>query len=120
MKSVNINKEQLLETVRENKKLHIEQYEESVRDYVELVKATAKHNNKIVATGDPEKYKGLNPFPQQPTSYETSYTKAIRMLEFEVSEVIEIDEQTFNQLVLDEWTWKSTFDSVSTFYKSAL
>ncbi len=118
MKSVRIEKDRLLSTIRENLVAHVEQYTESVEDYVNLVKTIAKHNYKIANTGDIEKFGKLKSFPKPPTSYEDSYTKAIRMLEFEVESVIEIDETTFNQLVLDEWGWKSSFVSASTFYKS--
>jgi hypothetical protein len=53
-----------------------------------------------------------------PTSYADSYTRAIRMLELSVEEVIEIDATTFNQLVLDEWQWKQQFTTMSSTYKS--
>ena len=39
--------------------------------------------------------------PSAPNSYEDSYKRAIRMLELSIDEVIEIEEDVFNQLVLE-------------------
>ena len=47
-----------------------------------------------------------------------NYTRAIRMLELSVEDVIEIEEHIFNQLVLDEWGWKQQFTAMSALYKS--
>jgi hypothetical protein len=42
------------------------------------------------------------------------------MLELSVDEVLEVEEDVFNQLVLDEWGWKHNFAATSAMYKSAL
>jgi len=40
------------------------------------------------------------------------------MLELSVEDVIEIDDTTFNQLVLDDWNWKDNFISSNSLYKN--
>lgn len=60
----------------------------------------------------------LKDVPDQPQTYENSYVRAIRMLELSAEDIIEVDELTFNQLVLDEWQWKHSFSASNTAYKS--
>jgi hypothetical protein len=117
MKDIKINKAKLLDIVRSNKEKHIAEFKESVSDYKELVLKIAENNLEIAQTGDRAQFSKIKSMPQTPTSYEDSYTRAIRMLELSEDEVIEIEEHTFNQLVLDEWQWKSSFTATTTAYK---
>ena len=55
-----------------------------------------------------------------PQSYEAEYTRAMRMLELSVDDTIEVEQDVFNQLVLDEWHWKMSFTASNTMYKSLL
>ena len=82
-----------------------------------VVKITAK-NLKIAKTGSLEKFKDFEDLPEKPHSYEDSYKKAIRMLELSVEDIIEVQEDTFNQLVLDEWHWKHVFSTTNAMYKA--
>jgi hypothetical protein len=75
-------------------------------------------NLKVAKTGDLEKFKRIRQMPPVPVSYEDSYKRAIRMLELSVDDIIEVEEDVFNQLVLDEWSWKRSFTANSTMYKS--
>lgn len=118
MNSVKMNREQLLEIVRENKEKHITAYIESVEDYKTAVLKIAKTNLKLAKTGDLTQIAQLKKFPSHPISYEDNYTKAIRMLELSVEAVIDVEEHIFNQLVLDEWGWKQQFVTASALYKS--
>jgi hypothetical protein len=40
------------------------------------------------------------------------------MLELSVEDTIELEEDVFNQLVLDEWTWKNAFVASNSLYKT--
>jgi len=53
-------------------------------------------------------------------SHEASYKRAIRMLELSVEDIIEVEEDIFNQLVLDEWSWKNQFVNLTLLYKTGL
>lgn len=120
MRNVKIEKSRLLETIKDNLEKHIELYNESVEDYKALVLKIYTNNLKIAKTGNLDKFSEMKNRPVAPESHEAEYKRAIKMLEFEVDEIVEIDETTFNQLVLDEWSWKENFVSSSAFYKSAL
>jgi hypothetical protein len=117
MKSVKMNRFTLLDIVKENKKTHIKLYEESVEDYKNAVIKVAKYNLKLANTSDLERMR-FKQFPSSPTSYEHQYSKAIRMLELSIDNEIELEEDVFNQLVLDEWSWKNSFVASGTLYKS--
>ena len=118
MRNVKLNKTELLDIVRKNKEKHVADYKESVQDYCDAALKIAQANLKLAKTGEMSKISDMQDMPHEPSSYEASYSRAIRMLELSVEEIIELDETTFNQLVLDEWSWKSSFTQTSTLYKS--
>ncbi len=120
MNAVKINRLELLTIVRENKEKHIAQYIESVADYKLVVLKNAKENLRLAKTEDLKEFAKIKNNPSVPVSYETSYSRAIRMLELSVEDVIEVEEDVFNQLVLDEWQWKHAFMAASTAYKMAM
>lgn len=118
MNAIKMNRTELLEIVRTNRDKHITDAVEAVADYKALVIKIATDNLELANTGDLTKLKDIKSLPGQPCSYEQSYTRAIRMLELSVEDIIEIEEDVFNQLVLDEWTWKNSFSASNTLYKS--
>lgn len=118
MRSVKIDKQELLKIVRENKEKHVKEYAESVNDYKAAVIKIAIENLEVAQLGIFEKMQKLQSFPPVPASYEDNYARAIRMLELSVEDVIELEDEIFNQLVLDEWHWKHGFMATSALYKS--
>ena len=113
-----LKKDELLKIVRENKEKHIKDYNESVSDYKKAVLKIAKSNLELAKTGKIEEIIKFRVVPSKPSSYENEYNRAIRMLELSVEDIIELQSDIFNQLVLDEWQWKSSFVSTSTLYKT--
>jgi hypothetical protein len=118
MRTVKVDKTKLMTTLLANRDTHVAAYNESVNDYKEVVAKMARANLKLANTGDLESIAKMKAIPSAPTSHEDSYTKAIKMLEFSVESVIELEEMIFNQLVLDEWSWKHAFTVTSTMYKT--
>lgn len=118
MHAVKVNRQELLGIVRANKDKHIAEYNESVTDYKAAVIKLAKANLKLVNTGELEEIAKCKAMPSKPTSYESNYTRAIRMLELSVEETIDVEEDVFNQLVLDEWAWKNAFVTAGALYKT--
>jgi hypothetical protein len=118
MNAIKMNRLQLLGLVQENKTKHIAEYLEAVEDYKKLVLEIAQGNAKLAKTGDVTQFKKMKGMPAAPNSYEKDYGRAIRMLELSVEEVIEVEEDIFNQLVLDEWHWKHSFSTSNSMYKA--
>lgn len=120
MRSVKMNKTELLAIVRENKTKHIAEYEEAVTDYKALAINISKENLKLANTGDLDKLKEIKAMPVPPVSYENDYNRAVRMLELSVEKFIDLEDDVFNQLVLDEWRWKQVFSLSNSTYKTMM
>lgn len=118
MRSVKVNKAELMKILQDNKKKHVKEYEESVKDYKKAALKVAKEHVELAKSGDLDKIAKIKAMPSRPNSYEDSYNRAIRMMELSVDDVIELEEQIFNQLVLDEWSWKNAFVATSAMYKA--
>lgn len=118
MRSVKVNKAELMKVLADNKKKHIKEYEEAVKDYKKAALKVAKDHVDLAKSGELDKIARIRSMPSGPVSYEDSYNRAIRMMEMSVDEVIELEEQIFNQLVLDEWMWKQAFVASGALYKS--
>lgn len=118
MNAIKMNRLELLDIVRANRTKHVEEFIEAVEDYKDLVVKIVAANAKLTKTRDLDKFKEMKAVPSAPTSYEDSYKRAIRMLELSVEDVIEVEEDVFNQLVLDEWSWKRNFTVANTMYKT--
>lgn len=118
MHAVKVNRKELLKIVTDNRETHITDFNESVEDYKAAVIKLAEANLELVKTGDLEQIARTKPMPGKPVSYENNYNRAIRMLELSVEKEIEVEEDVFNQLVLDEWAWKNAFVASASLYKS--
>ncbi len=118
MRTVKINKAELLKIVRENKEKHIKEYAESVEDFKAGVLKLTTANLKLAKSGELDKISQIKSIPSKPVSYEDSYSRAIRMLELSVEDTIELEDSIFNQLVLDEWMWKQNFVASGALYKT--
>lgn len=122
MRSVKINKEELLGIVRANAEKHEADYKEAVEGWkVALVEVT-KQNARLAKQIEEGKVTDLNAkfksIPSTPSNYSSAYARAIRMLELSVEVVIDLEQEIFNQLVLDEWSWKHSFEAVTSMYKT--
>lgn len=118
MHAVKVDRKKLLKIVTDNREKHITDFNESVEDYKAAVVKLAEANLELVKTGDLEQIARCKPMPGKPVSYENNYTRAIRMLELSVEKEIDVEEDVFNQLVLDEWSWKNSFVAAGAMYKS--
>jgi len=117
MNAIKMNRLELLAIVQANKITHVAEFIEAVEDYKKLVLQIAQGNAKLAKTADLEQFKKIKAQPAPPASYENDYKRAIRMLELSVEDVIEVEEDVFNQLVLDEWHWKRAFTMSNSTYK---
>lgn len=120
MNAIKMNRVSLLDIVRTNQAKHVSEFNEATEDYKVLVLQLAQANLKLAKTGDLAQFKNMKGVPSAPTSYEKDYGRAIRMLELSVEDIIEVEEDVFNQLVLDEWQWKNHFTASNTLYKSGI
>lgn len=118
MNSVKINRAELLLIVLTNKEKHVREFDEAVADYKNAVVKIAEENLALAKTGNLDEISRMKTVPSRPNSYETSYTRAIRMLQLSVDSEIELTTHDFDQLVLDEWQWKASFSTAKSTYKN--
>lgn len=117
--SVRVNKIKVLETLKSNKEMHHKEFEEAIegwitkaQDNVTAILIELKANNARDVK--------LDIHLPKPISFEKEYEKAIKMIELEVRDEIDISKHDFERFFLDEWEWKDAFLSNTVMYKKAL
>ena len=113
MENVKIKKSELLEVLKKNRASHRSIFEEAQKGYREeairlLDKALkdAREGRKITT------YIRLD----VPINQTDDYNRAIKMIEMCVDENIEISETDFANYILDDWHWKTAFNTTNAFY----
>lgn len=97
---------ELLETLKKNREAHNAIFLEAVEGYQkEAVRILEEHIARIKKGTREQVYVSL-PVPVEHTF---DYDRAILMLKMHQGETFELDEQSFAELVMDEWGWRQTF-----------
>lgn len=112
MKTV-IEKNKLLDIIKTNREEHIDTYSAAVVAYAEKgVDLLERLIKKLKAGEIIRNYLEL-PAPEDHTD---EYDRAIRMLELDSRDAIELNEQEFRQFVQDDWDWKQSWISSTRSY----
>lgn len=116
MEKIKIRKETVLEILRENKAKHCIEFEEAIIGWISKAKIKL---TELLAKLDTDQARALKIelYLPRPVSYEKEYDKAIKMIEYEIRDEVEISTQDFDKYFLDEWNWKENFLSNSGLYK---
>lgn len=113
MKSVKVGTFKLLEILKNNREMHIAEFESAMIEFRKDAIVEMKKNLDVAESGgEVQLYVGLT----QPISYETSYNTVIRMLELSEETTVELTTQEFQQYVEDNWNWKATFLASTSMY----
>ena len=127
IETVSLDREKLLSIVRDNLEKHEADFTEALVDFKAATILIAEKNRKIAIknlkfaqAGETSKLINSECYLPEPDSFVKEYLRAIRMLELSVEESIDVTQDVFNQLVLDEWSWKRGFMVTSSMYKTAL
>ena len=120
MKTVKVKKAKLLDTLRQNRDKHVEDFKDACTGYREAVEKNVKELLKTVKKADSDTVLDLELYINlsKPVSHKKDYDIAISMLEWSVDEFVNLDQREFRQYVNDEWDWKETFAASTSFYKS--
>lgn len=115
MKSVRVRVPELLEVLMKNRDTHVAEFNSATVEYRKDVIAemeknldAAKAGNKIVTV--------IN-LPV-PSSYETSYNTAIKMLEMTTETTVDLTMDEFQQYVEDNWHWRASFSASTQMYNA--
>jgi len=110
MNNVRTKKGQVLETVKKNRDEHVMIFQESLKAWKSDVARTLNTELEKCQSGKNNDWSAILQLENRmPISYEKEYNRAIAMLELEVRDEIELDAQTFAQLIQDDWHWQRNF-----------
>jgi hypothetical protein len=123
MREVKVNRESLLQKVRENREKHLAEYKAACAGYrdqalakIEDVMAGLKQRIGNLKEGQTVELMSVSfglPVPQDHTK---EYDRAISMLEMCVEPELLIDEDSFDNFVMDNWPWQEQFKTMSARY----
>lgn len=113
MRTVKVYKDALITKITANRAEHKDivaaaqvKYRERVIEELDKRLADAKAGRKIdIAISLP-----------MPTDFTAEYDNALAQLDWEVDDQVELDEDDFNQLVLNQWRWAAQFKGTSLAY----
>ena len=115
MKTVKINKDRLLETVKLNLETHVQDYKEAVEGYA--IEMTTQLKAKLAELDNGEVPEQNFVDLPKPSSHAGDYEQVIAMLEYSEDDVVELDDYEFQNYVMDNWGWKERFSTMSSNYK---
>lgn len=114
MHKITVSKDDLLETLIENKRKHRETYAEACEAYSEQMAKYLDRLADLFADGEMPTV-DLHRYPR-PQQFLDEYDEAIQMLEWHSEDEITLTNPEFKQFVMDEWGWKGQFAATSLAY----
>lgn len=118
MERINVKKETVLDILKKNLVQHQKDYDEAVLGWIEKTKSELKKILEKLDLPNAIEIRIDSIHLPKPNSYVKEYEKAIKMIEYETREEIEISEVDFERYFLDEWNWKTSFLTNTTMYKN--
>lgn len=115
MKTVNVEKVDLIAKMTINLTQHKIDYADALEGYW---KTLTKELQNLLASAMNENNIQYYIKAEKPKSYVNSYEKAIEMVKWETSNIIELTPQEFSRFVLDDWEWKESFLQSQMLYNS--
>ena len=97
-RTINVKKDDLIAQIKENKELHIQEYEKAVIAYKEEALKQLAEQAKRVEEGALDAKLDL----VEPVNNADNYDKVIEMFEWEVNDVVELEQDEFREYVQDE------------------
>lgn len=104
MKTVRMKKLELVEIVTKNRKEHRDIFLKAQKAYREKMIEVLDRQLKNAREQQPFSIHEIVQMVQ-PSDHTEDYDRALKMLELEVERIITLDEQAFDNLVLDDWGW---------------
>lgn len=117
MRTINVDKEELLAIIKKNRDNHRAVYEEAFEGYRKECIRILEENLKLLRSG---KKVAVVFYEQAPQDHTNDYNLVIRMLEMDVSKQVELDVQQFTNYVDDNWNWKQQFVTSNAKYAASL
>lgn len=113
MNETTVQKDQLLAILRNNRSEHRSKFEQAVEVYRARLQEWLEDRLQNLLAGEKIDVQIRMP---EPEDYTHEYDRAIRMLEMNVHDEIEISARHFDQLVMDRWQWTENFKMSTSSY----
>jgi hypothetical protein len=112
-----VNRARLIETLRANRDTHHAVYTQAVAVYRQEM--VTWHQRQVAAIQDGrEVHRHVGSSLPEPEDHTDDYDRAIQMLEWETGDTVELHEEEFMNLVLDEWHWTGRWQASTSSYTS--
>lgn len=140
---VQVNRKELIETLKKNRELHIQEYDVAKKGYRETLRqkivsafddaisSIDKKRTALLSWADSltdveiskvndnfTLLNGINLEMRVPRSYAKEYNTAIDIAVWDVRDTLELSYAEFQCFVRDEWDWKQEFQQISALYTS--
>jgi len=110
-----VNKAKLRSVLGKNKKKHRQIFEAACDGYRDKAMELLEQRVAEIKAGKVIHLAFSLPVPEDHTP---DYERALKMLEMEVNDTIELDENEFAELVMDDWQWKRQWITTNSMYTS--
>lgn len=110
-RTVNVERGELISSLKEGREKHVAEYEQAKADYAEAAVKFLGDALKRAKKGDLSDITFKLPKPE---SHAAEYDEIIAMMERSVDNTISLDSQSFRAYFLGEWEWKRGFDLAMT------
>jgi len=115
MRPVTVDRARLLEALEANRAAHLATYQEAIVAYREQM--IGWHQDRIAELRAGQKADRHADLPE-PENHTADYDAAIEMLRWSVTDTMQMDDQSFTQLVLDQWAWTERWRRTTSSYSS--
>lgn len=104
-------KEQLLEKLKANREKHAADFKAAMKEYYKATQAACKQVLDMLESGEEVNHAQVLKNLTRPVDQTKHYDRIIEMLSFTSVDQIELSQEVFTQIVLDEWDWKSSYEA---------
>lgn len=113
---IKVNKDRLLEILRENRDKHEADYSKAKTGFRKLLEKELEKKLQLCRDGKKVELSFKN---QKPTNNLKDYDDVIGMLELSTDEELEIDHKQYKEYVKNEWDWAKHWHTSNSAYLSA-
>jgi hypothetical protein len=113
MDRITVSKADLMETLKSNQREHNKQYEAALKQYRKQLVAELDYLLERARKGKTVSHYLKLAIPEQ---HDDSFKTAIEMLEWSVSDTVELDQRDFQRFVQNEWEWKQSWHANTASY----
>ena len=125
MRTIKVNKGELIATVLANRGTHIAEYNSACEGYkaaairrIEEVASDIKAQVERLRQGEMLQVASVRFNLTCPVTHEKDYDQLIKELEMSVDQIIELSSEDFGRFVMDDWEWKETWKASNAMYLS--